>query len=81
MKIEQLPVVGEQRSRLIEFSYEAFLNAARRAGCVRRVKRKWNADRYLDGFVAGMEMPLDLDYLEHLIEATMIHHVLSLLQD
>ncbi len=81
MQITQLPLKGELRARLIEFSNEAFLTAARRASCVRKVKNKWNAESYLDQFVDGFDLPLSADYLESLIEATIIHHVIGLVEE
>lgn len=79
MNVVQLPVTGEQRVRLIELCNSSFKSAARRIDSVRKVKSKWNAESYLDEFVSGLELPMDENYLGSLIEATMIHHVLSLL--
>jgi hypothetical protein len=81
MKVEQFPVIGQQRVRVVEFSDRAFMSAARRIGCVRKVKSKWNAERYLDEFVSGMELPMDEDYLTGLIEAFAIHRVIRLLPE
>jgi hypothetical protein len=79
MNVVQLPVTGEQRVRLIELSNSSFKSAARRINSVRKVKSEWNAESYLDKFASRMELPMDEDCLGGLIEATMIHHVMSLL--
>lgn len=79
MRIETLPIQGEQRERLLNAATEAFMTAARRAGCVRKVKSKWDPDAYLDEFADEHQFPMDEEYLIYLIDAFMIHHVLDLL--
>ncbi len=81
MIITELPLNDDARQRLIKFSNESFLTAARRAGCVRKVKNKWNADEYVDGFIKSSELPVEVDYIESLIEATIFHQVLHILEE
>lgn len=80
-QIFEHPVQGELRARLIDFSTEVFLQTARRAECVRKTKPLWNADKYINSQTENRDLPYDVDQLEYEIEATMIHHVLSLLEN
>jgi hypothetical protein len=81
-KIQSLPVTGPSRTRLRDFANEMFEYSVRRMEAEHPdiTRSLWNVDTYLDDHFLGeeFELPMDIDYAENLMEATLWHHVVDL---
>lgn len=80
-KIDALPIRGSIRVKLCNFADEVLENviAHMEPDTPDIVRWLWNVDTYLDlHFFQEAELPMDVDYAEYLIEATIWHHIVDL---